>query len=146
MNSELHSESLGNYGNVYAAFSANGFVLPRFARRRREFELRSSSIAYRRSIFANRSSALKSRSSGPACGSSRHDRASSNLECSRSGLVNDSSALKARSSDWINRSSGVKSRSSERHRPPPFSKPAPPIYGMPRLFSNLLFHSSLQLK
>jgi hypothetical protein len=93
MNSELHSESLDKYGNVNSAFSANGFVLPRFARRRREFELRFSSIACHRSIFVNRSSAFESRSSGLVGGSSHCDPRSSQLKCSCSGLDNGSSVL-----------------------------------------------------
>ena len=37
MNSKRHSGSLGNYGNSFAAFPANGFVLPQSVRRSPEF-------------------------------------------------------------------------------------------------------------
>jgi|SRR5665213_911358 len=139
MNPKRHSESSDNYGNNFASFSANGFVLSKSVRHCGQFESRSANIACRRSIFVNRSSAQESRSSGLAGGDSRRDRDSSQLEGSRSGLGTDSSTLKTRSS-------GITSRSSEGHRPPPFSKAAPPRGRTSRLLSNLLLQSSLQLK
>jgi hypothetical protein len=134
---------LGSYGNVYAAFSANGFALPRFARRCREFELRAFTIAGRRSIFVNRSPAFETRSSGLVGCSSHCDTRSSQLKCSRSGLGNGSSVLKTRPPVWDDRSSGISSRSSERHRLPPFSNTAPPISGTSSLLHNLLIQGSL---
>jgi hypothetical protein len=146
MNSKWHSESLGNYGNSFAAFPASDFLLPQSVSRCRKFESRSASIIRRRSIFANRSSLHVSRASGSICGSSRRDRGSSKWAGSRSGLGIGSSTLKTRSSVGTDRSSGITSRSSERHRPPPFSKTAPPPGRASRLLSNLLLQSSLQLK
>jgi hypothetical protein len=38
MNPKRHSESLGNYGNNFASFSANGFVLPKSVRLSPDFQ------------------------------------------------------------------------------------------------------------
>jgi hypothetical protein len=143
MNSKRHSGSLGNYGNSFAAFPANGFVLPQSVRRCPDFRWGERPREPRSPGFGNDSPESENRR--PVFKSH-----SPEFETASPVLANGSPGFGSRSPDFQDGSPGLAGRSPEFFRLSPVFK-AFPRFGeaFPRFilasrhFWNLLAHSNL---